>query len=48
MSKILAASIGSCVHVAGTINFLTIAEKLGYESYFNQEYKFQIYRIFYL
>ncbi|MBU7048380.1 MAG: cobalamin B12-binding domain-containing protein [Theionarchaea archaeon] len=30
--RILAASIGSCIHVAGAINFLELAEKLGYET----------------
>ncbi|HHW04140.1 MAG TPA: cobalamin B12-binding domain-containing protein [Thermoanaerobacterales bacterium] len=32
--KILAASIGNCVHVAGIMNFLTLAEKEGYETIF--------------
>ncbi|MBN1299316.1 MAG: cobalamin B12-binding domain-containing protein [Actinobacteria bacterium] len=32
MKKILGASIGSCVHVAGIINFLNIASKLGYNT----------------
>lgn len=34
VSKILATSMGSCIHVAGVINFLTIAEELGYETKF--------------
>lgn len=34
MARILAASIGSCIHVAGVIAFLDIAEKLGYETRF--------------
>jgi len=32
--KILAASIGSCIHVAGVLNFCDLAEKLGYETKF--------------
>jgi len=32
MKKIIAASIGKCVHVAGIINFLSLAEKEGYET----------------
>lgn len=32
MKKILGASIGSCVHVAGVVNFLNIARRLGYET----------------
>jgi methylmalonyl-CoA mutase cobalamin-binding subunit len=32
--KIVAASIGSCIHVAGVINFCDIAEKVGYETRF--------------
>lgn len=34
MRKLLGASIGSCVHVAGVHNFLRIAEKEGYEAKF--------------
>ena len=30
----IGASIGSCVHVAGVVHFLTLAEKEGYESVF--------------
>jgi methylmalonyl-CoA mutase cobalamin-binding subunit len=30
--KILGASIGSCIHVAGVLNFLDLAEKLGYQT----------------
>jgi hypothetical protein len=32
--KIVAASIGDCVHVAGVTRFLGIAEEQGYETYF--------------
>ena len=32
--KILTACIGQCVHVAGTHNFINIAQKLGYECVF--------------
>jgi methylmalonyl-CoA mutase cobalamin-binding subunit len=32
MTRILAASIGSCIHVAGVINFCDLAERLGYET----------------
>jgi hypothetical protein len=32
MKKILGASVGSCVHVAGIISFLNIAAKLGYHT----------------
>lgn len=32
--KVVAASIGDCVHVAGVTRFLTIAEEQGYETYF--------------
>ncbi len=31
MKKILGASVGSCVHIAGVLNFLNIAKRLGYE-----------------
>lgn len=34
MKKIIAGTIGNCVHVAGTMNFLTLAEKEGYETEF--------------
>lgn len=34
MRKIIAATIGNCVHVAGTINFLSLAEKEGYNTRF--------------
>lgn len=34
MKKILATSIGGCVHVAGIMNFLSLAEKEGYETCF--------------
>jgi methylmalonyl-CoA mutase cobalamin-binding subunit len=34
MTRILAAAIGSCIHVAGTINFLNIASRLGYTTKF--------------
>ena len=29
---ILGAAIGDCVHVAGVVNFLNLAEQLGYET----------------
>jgi len=32
--KILAGAIGNCVHVAGVVQFLKIAEDIGYETYF--------------
>jgi methylmalonyl-CoA mutase cobalamin-binding subunit len=32
--KILGASVGSCVHVAGILNFLRLAERHGYETLF--------------
>jgi methylmalonyl-CoA mutase cobalamin-binding subunit len=32
--KILTASLGSCIHVAGVLNFCDLAEKLGYETNF--------------
>lgn len=32
MKKILGAAVGSCVHVAGILNFLNISKKLGYET----------------
>jgi len=31
MKKILGASVGSCVHIAGVLNFLSIAKRLGYK-----------------
>ena len=34
IGKIVAASIGDCVHVAGVTRFLAIAEEQGYETYF--------------
>ncbi len=34
MKKLLACAVGSCVHVAGIINFLNIAKNLGYETYY--------------
>lgn len=34
MRKILACTIGNCVHVAGTMNFLSLAEKEGYDPKF--------------
>ncbi|MDI3481434.1 MAG: hypothetical protein PWQ97_1089 [Tepidanaerobacteraceae bacterium] len=34
MKKIIAATIGNCVHVAGTMNFLALAEKEGYDTKF--------------
>ena len=34
MRKIMACTIGNCVHVAGTMNFLTLAENEGYETEF--------------
>lgn len=34
MKKILACTIGNCVHVAGTMNFLTLAENEGYDTEF--------------
>ncbi|NIO48365.1 MAG: methionine synthase [Candidatus Aminicenantes bacterium] len=32
--KILGASVGNCVHVAGILNFLKLAERYGYETLF--------------
>jgi len=29
--KIVAASIGNCVHVTGVMNFISIAEDIGYD-----------------
>jgi methylmalonyl-CoA mutase cobalamin-binding subunit len=34
MPKIIAGPIGNCVHVAGTLSFLNVAEQLGYETEF--------------
>ena len=34
MPKVIAGSLGNCVHVAGVVNFLSIAERLGYETNF--------------
>ena len=34
MPKVLAGSLGNCVHVAGTVNFLAIAEQVGYDTEF--------------
>lgn len=34
MKKIIAATIGNCVHVAGIMNFLSLAEKEGYDTRF--------------
>lgn len=34
MKKILGATAGSCIHVAGIINFLKIAENIGFETKF--------------
>lgn len=34
MKKIIAATIGNCVHVAGTMNFLALAEQEGYDTEF--------------
>lgn len=34
MSKILACSLGNCVHVAGPLNFLRLAESVGHETTF--------------
>ena len=35
MKKILGACIGSCVHVAGILNFLNIAKRSGYDTRFS-------------
>ncbi len=32
--KVIAGALGSCVHVAGVVRFLTLAEELGYETRF--------------
>jgi len=34
MSKILGAALGKCVHVAGILSFLNLAEKMGHETSF--------------
>jgi hypothetical protein len=34
MKRILGTAVGSCVHVAGVMNFLNIAKSLGYETRF--------------
>ena len=34
MPKVIAGSLGNCVHVAGIVNFLAIAERAGYETEF--------------
>lgn len=34
MTKIIAGTIGNCVHVAGVMNFLTLAENEGYDTEF--------------
>ncbi|ATW23706.1 cobalamin B12-binding domain-containing protein [Candidatus Formimonas warabiya] len=34
MATIIAGAIGNCVHVAGVVQFLRIAEELGYQTYF--------------
>ncbi|MFH1928035.1 MAG: cobalamin-dependent protein [Chloroflexota bacterium] len=34
MSKILGAALGKCVHVAGILSFLNLAEQLGHETHF--------------
>jgi methylmalonyl-CoA mutase cobalamin-binding subunit len=34
MKRVIAASIGNCVHVAGIMNFLTLAEREGYDTRF--------------
>jgi methylmalonyl-CoA mutase cobalamin-binding subunit len=34
MAKVIAGSLGNCVHVAGAVNFLTLAERAGYETEF--------------
>jgi len=35
MKKILGACIGSCIHLAGVLNFLTAAKKAGYQTRFS-------------
>ncbi|MBC7327266.1 cobalamin B12-binding domain-containing protein [bacterium] len=34
MKKVLAGAIGNCIHIAGTVKFLRLAEELGYETIF--------------
>ncbi|MBN1458205.1 MAG: cobalamin B12-binding domain-containing protein [Armatimonadetes bacterium] len=34
MAKVVAGSLGNCVHVAGVVNFLALAERAGYETEF--------------
>jgi methylmalonyl-CoA mutase cobalamin-binding subunit len=34
MPKVIAGSLGNCVHVAGAVNFLAMAERAGYETEF--------------
>ena len=34
MPKVIAGSLGNCVHVAGVVNFLAMAERAGYETEF--------------
>jgi len=34
MPKVIAGSLGNCVHVAGVLNFLALAERAGYETEF--------------
>ncbi len=34
MPKVIAGSLGNCVHVAGALNFLALAERAGYETEF--------------
>ena len=35
MKKILGACIGSCVHIAGILNFLNLAQSHGYNTRFS-------------
>jgi methylmalonyl-CoA mutase cobalamin-binding subunit len=34
MKRVLAGAIGNCIHIAGVVNFLRLAESLGYETIF--------------
>ncbi|MGB9876200.1 MAG: cobalamin B12-binding domain-containing protein [bacterium] len=34
MKKVIAGAIGNCIHIAGVVNFLRLAENLGYETFF--------------
>ncbi len=34
MKKVLAGAIGNCIHIAGTVRFLRLAEEMGYETIF--------------